>query len=232
MSHQYRPNVFDVTDEKAAREIILTPAGGQSTDQRWEIETPYVANRVAELLDLDARDTIIDFGCGIGRISKVLIENTGCSVLGVDISASMRELAVGYVGSERFRAVSPEELDRMAQGGWRADGAFACWVLQHCPQPEAEIVRIVGALHPASDLVVFNLATTQAIPVDVGWSLQEVDMRTLLRRHAAEIMTEGVPPEINPEPVFAGLYLTHQSAQAQPEGDSGGLWSRLKRLLP
>jgi len=223
----YRPEVFDATDEESARAIILTPTVGLTTEQRWAVETPYLATRIAELLDLDAPDTIIDFGCGIGRLSKALIEATGCSVVGVDISAQMRGMAAGYVDSPRFRAVSPDELDHMVRNGWRADAAFACWVLQHCPDAEGEVRRIVGALHPASDIVVVNLTDSQAIPVDVGWSLQTLDMRALLRRHTAEIMTEPLPPEVNPEPAFVGMYITPRPAPTPVPG----LWGRIRKLF-
>jgi len=156
MGH-YRPEVFDTPDESTARAIILTPEG-HSTDLRWERETPYVAQRIVELLDLRAGDKVVDFGCGIGRVAKALIARIDCEVVGVDISARMREMAASYVDSSRFRAVGPEEFDRMCASGWRAYAAYTCWVLQHCEDPRAEIARIVRALAPGACLTVLNSA--------------------------------------------------------------------------
>jgi hypothetical protein len=42
----YSRAAFDVPDEAAARRIILTPEFGQDTDERWERETPYLAQLI------------------------------------------------------------------------------------------------------------------------------------------------------------------------------------------
>src|SRR6187455_2492067 len=96
----YSPAAFDVADEAAARRIILTPEFEQDTAERWERETPYLAGLVGGQVPLDADSLVIDYGCGIGRLSKALIERYGCHVLGVDISARMRAMAPDYVGSQ------------------------------------------------------------------------------------------------------------------------------------
>ena len=123
---EYRPQVFDVPDVGAAKGMILTPEPGTTTAERWELETPYLVAAIGRELGLDAEYCVLDFGCGIGRIAKGLIERYGCRVMGVDISERMRALAPEYVGSARFAAWSPDELDRETAGScarptrWRA----------------------------------------------------------------------------------------------------------------
>lgn len=118
------------------------------TDERWEKETPWVAAKLEHVLAVAPEHSVLDFGCGIGRLSKALMLGTGCAVLGVDISSTMRAQAHLHVDAENFTATSLGGLARLAGAGFRADHAFAVWVLQHCYDPKAEIVRVRNALKP------------------------------------------------------------------------------------
>ena len=82
--------VFAVNNERQAKNIILTPEGGTTTDGRWEKETEFLQQDIGEFLNPTEQMLILDYGCGIGRLAKELINNHACRVLGVDISASMR----------------------------------------------------------------------------------------------------------------------------------------------
>jgi SAM-dependent methyltransferase len=84
----YNPHIFDAIGEGHAKGIILTPEGGARTLERWEIETPYLVNLILNRVNLDRNSLVLDYGCGIGRIAKELIKQTGCHVIGVDISPS------------------------------------------------------------------------------------------------------------------------------------------------
>jgi 2-polyprenyl-3-methyl-5-hydroxy-6-metoxy-1,4-benzoquinol methylase len=85
---------------------------------------------------------VLDYGCGIGRLSKAPIARHGCNVVGVDISPSMRSMAVGYVDSERFSAWSREELDEKLGVGVAFDLAIWVRVLQHYPSVQEDVARI------------------------------------------------------------------------------------------
>lgn len=230
----YHPQAFDAADEPTARAIILTPEGS-TIEERWARETPYVGNRIVELLDLRADDIVVDFGCGIGRVAKDLIGRIGCRVLGVDISPRMRAMAAEYVASDRFEAVSVEEFDRRVASGWRAYAAYTCWVLQHCVDPRAEIARIAAALPPDSGIAVLNSVFTQAIPTDAGWTLDRVDMRAVLQETLSELNAEKLPPEVAAPDLlhttFFGLYRTAPAAAPNPPEPAapGGLLKRLFR---
>jgi hypothetical protein len=47
MPFTYNPTVFQVNNLAGAMSIILTPEGS-TTAQRWETETPYLADLIAE----------------------------------------------------------------------------------------------------------------------------------------------------------------------------------------
>jgi SAM-dependent methyltransferase len=176
---RYRPEVFDVPDEAAARAIILTPSGGTDTGARWELETPYLVRLAIDELQLRPGMRVVDYGCGIGRLARELIASTHCTVVGVDISASMRRLAVDHVRSAAFEVLDPEAFAARSAAGARADAAIACWVLQHCLEPSRDIASLFDAMRPGARLLVVN-NRLRAVPGDTGWVNDGIDIAALL----------------------------------------------------
>ena len=74
---------------------------------------------------------------GIINYSKAI--NPDCKIIGVDISESMRNMAIEYVNSKNFKVLSPENLKSEMKKGLKVDAAYSIWVLQHCLNPSAEI---------------------------------------------------------------------------------------------
>src|SRR5947209_11388253 len=112
----YNPKVFEVNNLAEAMSIILTPEGS-TTAQRWETETPYLADLIGQHCAIEAGSLVLDYGCGIGRLAHELIKRHGCRVVGVDISPSMRALSVVYTRSDRFMSCSHEMLDDLIARG-------------------------------------------------------------------------------------------------------------------
>ena len=191
----YVPEVYDVTSLEEAKHIILTPGTGTTTDERWEKETPFLIDQVGQYLKPAENSCLIDYGCGIGRMSKGLIERYGCSVIGVDISPSMRQYAIQYVDSARFVAVSPEMLDVMLEKGLQGDGAIAMWVLQHCLAPAEDVARIQRALKPEAGLYVLN-NKIRAVPTDKGWYSDDIDICQILRNEFDTVMETSLPETV------------------------------------
>ncbi len=176
----YDPRVFDVATISDAMRIILTPEDS-TTEHRWMTETPYLADLISRSCSLNQKSLVLDYGCGIGRLAKELIARHGCSVVGVDISANMRAMAVSYVDSDRFFACAPTMLDQLLGRRIAFDLALAVWVLQHCPQVRDDIARIARALAPKGDLFVVNQIARAVPTVEAGWSDDGVDILPLLR---------------------------------------------------
>lgn len=202
----YRPQIFEVEDLESAKRIILTPEPGTTTEERWEDETPYLAAEIGKALGLDQASCVIDYGCGIGRVAKRLIERYGCAVVGVDISLSMRQLAPAYVASDRFTACAPEMLDRMVAQGFRATHACACWVIQHCALPEIDLARIDSAL--ASDGLLFVLNNNhRCVPTDHGWANDGVSIETLLTEKFDKVAKSRLPEVITTAEIANGSFI-------------------------
>jgi SAM-dependent methyltransferase len=172
----YRPDVFEVATEQQAMGIILTPEMGTTTAERWEKETAYLVADIGKHLGLTADSCVLDYGCGIGRVAKGLIEAYGCRVVGVDFSRSMQLMSPGYVLSERFVMWSPEVLGKMVEKGFRADAAICLWVIQHVAEPAKTIAQIAAAIRDGGLLYSLN-QIRRAVPTDRGWIDDRFDMR-------------------------------------------------------
>ena len=190
----YSTDIFDVPSIDAAKRLILSSGAGTTSEERWERETPYVVAEIGSTLAIDETACVIDYGCGIGRIAKGLIERYGCSVVGVDISSSMRKLALEYVTSDRFTAVSPVMLDTLVARGFRATNAFSCWVLQHCARPADDIERIHAALMPGGTTFVLN-THRRWVPTDHGMVDDRVSVEALLASRFETVSRYDMPPD-------------------------------------
>ena len=202
---RYAKNVFEVRTLEEARRIILTPSE-VTTDERWANETPYLTDRVAEFFGPDDNSFLLDYGCGVGRIPKELIRRFDSTVLGVDISLSMRQLAPGYVGDPRFACCDLPVLDVLIERGMRVDGAFAIWSLQHSPRVKADIDRIRRVLKRDGKLFVCNL-NHFAVPTDKGWVDTGLDIRSLLADAFEPVSIEGISQEHTSELTAANTFL-------------------------
>jgi SAM-dependent methyltransferase len=198
---RYYPEIFDVADIAHAKATILTDEGpGADPEARWALETPYVLELLHPVLDLKSDMLVLDYGCGIGRMAKAMIDACGCCVIGLDTSPRMRALAADYIASDRFVAVSPHMFDVMVGAGLRVHAAIAVWVLQHCYAPAQDLARMRRALAADGRAFVLNMPK-RAVPAvleDTGaghrfaWAQDNVDVAALLRG-AFEVSAEGTP---------------------------------------
>ena len=120
----YNPKIFDTNSIEDAKKIILTQEGGWDSDQRWDKETLFLIDLIGDFFQLNSNMTLLDYGCGIGRLSKGLIEKFNCKAVGVDISESMRQKALEYVNSENFRVIAPDELEKFTSSNGFFDVAI------------------------------------------------------------------------------------------------------------
>jgi SAM-dependent methyltransferase len=190
----YNPHIFDVATIGEAMGIILTPEDS-TTEHRWVTETPYLATLISRSFSLTEKSLVLDYGCGIGRLAKELIARHGCSVIGVDISASMRSIAVAYVGSDRFFACPPAMLDLLMERGVAFDLALSVWVLQHCANVREDIARIARALAPEGGLFVVNQRSRAVPTVELGWVDDGADVYELLKEVFRQRSRGSLPAE-------------------------------------
>ena len=182
MAYTYNPGIFNVADISQAKKVILTPEDS-STETRWQVETPYVADLISQKIKIGPNSILLDYGCGIGRLAKELIARHQCFVIGVDISANMLQLAYHYVQSDRFCGCSPTMLDALTQRGHQFDAAISIWVLQHCLRPAQDVARLQQSLRPDAPLFVLNNVWRAVPTIEHAWANDGIDIKKLLSEH-------------------------------------------------
>ncbi len=201
----YDVSPFEVPDAQHARAIILTPTPeGLGTDARWERETDYLTDLIIDCCRISPGSTVLDYGCGIGRLSKPLVKH-GARVTGVDTSGHMLALARQYVDDDRFCAMSPAALDHIVrEEGAQFDAAIAVWVLQHVKYPLDDILRIAEALkcgvsdtQPNGRLFVVNEKQRCVPTKELGWIDDGID----IRKELASLFTCFVEGKLMPSKV-------------------------------
>lgn len=202
----YNPMVFAVNSERQAKNIILTPETGTTTDGRWEKETAFLKQDIGEFLKPTERTLILDYGCGLARLTKELINNHACRVLGVDISPSMRQLATAYVKDERFSVVSVPIFAAMVNNGFRVDASYSLWVLQHSPQVANDVALIKTATRQGVGFYVLN-NNRSVVPTNKGWVNDGTNLKSLLE---ADFVLQGyskLPVECSSERLAASTFI-------------------------
>ena len=196
---QYNPKIFDVKTVEDAKKITFLPTDETNSKERWEKETSFLKEDIGVFFkDLTKESVVVDFGCGIGRVSKEIIEKIGCRVIGVDISASMRELAKEYVKSDNFEVITPAQLREKVLDGLRVDGIISIWVLQHSSDPFSDVSLLKATLKENGLVYVLNNKVT-AVPTNKGWVNNGVNISALLEFHFSSLGTSQLPKDVADE---------------------------------
>lgn len=144
---KYIKEVFDVTTFDHAKHVVLTM--DPNDNAKFERETNFLVNAVKDIIKPE--HTILDFGCGMGRVSKALIHNCVCNIIGVDISESMRIFARIYISNPSLFIDKPEHTEENS-----VDGALSVFVLQHTEDPAKEIKNIAKVVKPDGYFILLN----------------------------------------------------------------------------
>jgi ubiquinone/menaquinone biosynthesis C-methylase UbiE len=119
--------------ERLAKKMDIQSIIGKPMDREEFFRTG--EKSVTELIAIMAlvgakrEGTILDFGCGIGRVAKALIP-VFKRVVGVDISQDMIDKAMANVPMAWFKRA--DDLSSFKDGEF--DVVWSQFVLQHCPQ--------------------------------------------------------------------------------------------------
>jgi trans-aconitate 2-methyltransferase len=110
-----------------------------------------MAGRVLERLPLRGDETVLDAGCGSGRVTELLIEQLPSGrVIAVDQAASMVELARGRLGE---RAVVLQSDLTALELGDQVDAVFSNAVFHWIADHSLLFERLFAALRPGGRLV-------------------------------------------------------------------------------
>lgn len=130
----------------------------------WKAATARHLQILSDLGLIRNRITIIDYGCGIGRMSQAIAEAYDSHVLAVDRSTEMLRHARGYI-SDSFMAGDAIELlsetelmGRLPELQDSVDTIIFIEVIQHIPEPVIDrlLPQLMATLKPAGKLFVFG----------------------------------------------------------------------------
>lgn len=192
---RYTPAIYEAATLGEARGHILHAKDAAQVDERWRVETPWFGGLIRHACGILPESRVLDFGCGVGRLSKWLVDSVGCQVVGVDISESMRKFAVDYVGSPKFSVVSYESFRADPGLGRGFDAAFACYVLQHVERPDQDLPAIAAALRSGGRFLLVN-SHLRWVPTTHGWGQDEFDVLALAAVSFVGLQGYVFPPEI------------------------------------
>ena len=212
---------------------VVGDCNGIPMADRYAQETPMFAKKILSLIkDLHA-PSILDYGCGVGRISKELFKQAQFArVVGVDASAEMRDLAVKNVNHSNFNADAPEEVDAVC-----FDVAVLVYVLQHIPAIEIReaLQRIHYLLKDDGFLFYCSSDYRMAIRHDEGGFFDDrflgVNLREELSRYFDLVSPAFTNQELDANPIVKKMVdgvdggLAHPAMIYQKKKISGPLFN-------
>ena len=199
----YDPSIFEQANLEGAKNIVLTAEDGVSTKTRWEAETPWLLNLISKHIKTNC--LVVDYGCGTGRLGAPLV-GLGHPVIGIDSSGSMRKHATDQIANDRFVAMTPQMLDQLVGIGIKADVLLAIWLLQHCPDLEAEVSRFHRTLTIGGIVCVADMRH-RAIPTNHGWINDGKNVREALGRYFNLIQQYPYNPPAAPPNLRENAYV-------------------------
>ena len=218
--------------------VFVTPGarGG-----RWDLkaflatgraEVNHALDRLADLSPSTGRTHVLDFGCGVGRLSLALADHFE-RVTGVDAAAAMLERAKEITG-DRCTFVLNQAADLSFMKDGTVDVAYSSLVLQHLPRDHAlgylrEMLRVTRS----DGCVVVQVADRP------DWSVKGVIYRFAPRPLIswAQRRLFGYPAPMLMTPLPDRLVRTTVAAAggsvlaAEPDESYGGHWRCVRYYL-
>jgi ADP-heptose:LPS heptosyltransferase/SAM-dependent methyltransferase len=118
----FKPKSFD-----EGKHAVVGDCNGFTMQERWQLETPLFSKAILKYAK--SHVWILDYGCGVGRMAKGIIDEGTYEVFvdGTDDSSKMLDQAYDYVSDPRFRAVEIDDLEG------KYGIVYCIYVLQHVP---------------------------------------------------------------------------------------------------
>lgn len=186
----YLRTVFDAESFEHGKNIVITP--DQDIPNKFELETARFMDFIDNNLHgyLNSSSVVLDYGCGVGRLSKAMIDQYDCKVFGKDISERMLDISKEYVNSRNYICGTEIPLDL------KFDLVFSVLVLQHAERPEYDIQKIRHHLKDNGCFILLN-EKYRLVPkgIDnngyVNWEDDKVDVFKLTKKYFDLVWTDN-----------------------------------------
>ena len=165
-------------DPAAVREQYATEAGLAARASIYGGDGTDARDVVVDILRSSGPKRLLEVGCGWGELALRMAAELGCSVVAIDQSPRMVELAVERGVDARVGDV--QEL-RFHDGEF--DAVVAAWMLYHVPDLDRALSECARVLRPGG---VFVAVTNAAADFEALWELVGRDTSTRLLTFRAE----------------------------------------------
>jgi ubiquinone/menaquinone biosynthesis C-methylase UbiE len=154
---KYNPNLFTPLDLNHAKDIVITP--DPVDPNKFENFTNEAIKIITNANIINETSCVVDFGCGMGRMSKAIVDTFNCEVIGVDLNLPMLKLATMYVNNPN-KFVTCNSIDKDDS----IDVCLAMFVIQHVLDPKLEIKKIADILKPNGYFILLNETNLRLVP--------------------------------------------------------------------
>jgi demethylmenaquinone methyltransferase/2-methoxy-6-polyprenyl-1,4-benzoquinol methylase len=111
---------------------------------------------------VSAQDTVLDVATGTGLVARELVRRFGCSVVGVDQSPEMLEVA-----AERTRGLAIRLVDGRAEELPFADGEFAAltftYLLRYVDDPQTTVRELARVVRPGGTIAMLEFGLPRGV---------------------------------------------------------------------
>lgn len=154
---KYNPNLFTPLNLNHAKDIVITP--DPNDPLKFEKQTEEVLRLISNENIINETSCVLDFGCGMGRMSKAIVDKFNCEVVGLDINLPMLKLATMYVANHN-KFVTCNKIDYPNT----IDVCLAMFVIQHVLDPQQEIKMIADVIKPNGYFILLNEPNLRLVP--------------------------------------------------------------------
>jgi demethylmenaquinone methyltransferase/2-methoxy-6-polyprenyl-1,4-benzoquinol methylase len=124
-------------------------------DPRWR---RFLVSR----LDVGAQERVLDVATGTGLVARELVRRFGCSVVGLDQSPEMLEVA-----AERTRGLPVKLVEGRAEALPFADGEFASltftYLLRYVDDPQAAVRELARVVRPGGTIAMLEFGVPRGL---------------------------------------------------------------------
>ncbi|HEX8457323.1 MAG TPA: methyltransferase domain-containing protein [Pyrinomonadaceae bacterium] len=149
-------NFFSRAETSHAHALFCERVYGKNLCQHGLADIPQL-NKLLDTLRLSPADRVLDAGCGNGRITEYLHEQTGAHFTGIDLSAeaiAQARARTAATGSERL-AFKVGNLNRLGFEPGAFDAIVSVDTLYYVDDLEETLRQLVAVLKPAGQMGIF-----------------------------------------------------------------------------
>lgn len=179
-------NLFKPKSLEEGMHSVVGDCNGVPSKTRWEQETPLFAAEILKYAQSKPGFTILDYGCGCGRIAKeILKQDPHVTVIGLDASAHELSLAAEYINDSRFIPVLPHQLNQ------KVDLAYSIYCLQHVPAIDLRdcLYRIYYYLKEGREFIYCSSDYRMAVRFDGGGFFDDQFLGVNIREEIERVFT-------------------------------------------